>query len=204
MLALILLAVMTNRSHAQQAVADDWSLATPADVGLSATRLQALEEAIRSDEFKKITSVVIARHGKLAYERYFGDFNASSLMDPRSASKTVTSMAVGLALCYRSGELPLILADATTFGRARTLGMLGPASLTEIFWHGFFPLAAHRLPIRRHGHAPILLDKIGNQRAATISHSGNCRRSASRAADLMIASISPGKRASRSLRRSFR
>src|SRR5438067_3351355 len=97
-LALILRAGMTNRSHAQQAVADDWSVATPADAGLSVTRLQALEEAIRSDEFKKITSVVIARHGKLAYERYFGDFNASSLMDPRSASKSVTSMAVGLAV----------------------------------------------------------------------------------------------------------
>src|SRR5438045_4132348 len=96
-LVLILLAMATH-GRAQQAPTDGWPTANPADVGLSAARLQAIDDAIRSGEFKKITSVLIARHGKLAYDHYFGDFNAGSLMDPRSASKTVTSMAAGLAV----------------------------------------------------------------------------------------------------------
>ena len=98
LLLLILLTVIANSVRAQQAPTDGWPTASPADVGLSAARLQAIDDAIRSGEFKKITSVLIARHGKLAYGHYFGDFNAASLMDPRSASKTVTSMAAGLAV----------------------------------------------------------------------------------------------------------
>ena len=96
-LVLFLLAMATH-GRAQQAANDGWPTASPAEVGLSAARLQAIDDAIRSGEFKKITSVLIARHGKLAYDHYFGDFNAASLMDPRSASKTVTSMAAGLAV----------------------------------------------------------------------------------------------------------
>ncbi|HTC78645.1 MAG TPA: hypothetical protein VK657_08510, partial [Terriglobales bacterium] len=87
------MAMVANHGRAQQAT-DDWVTASPGEAGLSPARLQAIDDAIRSGEFKKITSILIARRGKLAYERYFGDFNAASLMDPRSASKTVTSMAV--------------------------------------------------------------------------------------------------------------
>src|SRR5437879_2662630 len=107
-LVLILLAMIASHGRAQQAANDGWPTASPADVGLSAARLQAIDDAIRSGEFKKITSVLIARHGKLAYDHYFGDFNAASLMDPRSASKTVASMAVGLAV-----EQKLLKLDST-------------------------------------------------------------------------------------------
>ena len=51
--------------------ADGWAVATPASVGLSAEPLAAMEKAIRAGEFKKIGSVLIARHGKLVYEAYF-------------------------------------------------------------------------------------------------------------------------------------
>src|SRR5438874_5306409 len=93
----IVLAMVANHGRAQQAT-DDWVTASPGEAGLSPARLQAIDDAVRSGEFKKITSILIARRGKLAYERYFGDFNDASLMDPRSASKTVASMAVGLAI----------------------------------------------------------------------------------------------------------
>ncbi len=57
-----------------------------------------MESAIRADEFKKITSVVIARHGKLAYEGYFVGTDASTLMETRSATKSITSMLAGIAI----------------------------------------------------------------------------------------------------------
>ena len=76
---------------------DGWATADAATAGLDTTRLQALESAIASGELKKIGSVLVARHGKLVYEAYF-DGDAATLRDVRSASKTVTSMLVGVAI----------------------------------------------------------------------------------------------------------
>ena len=66
--------------------------------GLNAERLQAMEKAIRSNEFKKITSIVIARSGKLVYEQYFSETSSASLMNTRSCTKTITSMLAGIAI----------------------------------------------------------------------------------------------------------
>jgi CubicO group peptidase (beta-lactamase class C family) len=77
---------------------EDWRTASPASVGLSAERLQAMEKAIQTGEFKKTTSVLIARRGQLAYEAYFGDTDAATLRNTRSATKTVTGMLLGIAV----------------------------------------------------------------------------------------------------------
>ena len=44
---------------------DGWATTNAETLGLSASKLQDMESAIRADQFKKITSVVIARHEKL-------------------------------------------------------------------------------------------------------------------------------------------
>lgn len=77
---------------------EDWRTASPASVGLSAERLQAMEKAIQTGEFKKTTSVLIARRGQLAYEAYFGGTDAATLRNTRSATKTVTGMLLGIAM----------------------------------------------------------------------------------------------------------
>jgi CubicO group peptidase (beta-lactamase class C family) len=74
-----------------------WPPASAADSGLSESRLAQLDAAIRAGELKKIGSVLIARHGKLVYERYF-DGDASTLRDTRSATKTITGVLVGIAI----------------------------------------------------------------------------------------------------------
>jgi CubicO group peptidase (beta-lactamase class C family) len=76
---------------------DDWAAATPESVGIASQTLSKMEGAIRSGEFKKIGSVLIARHGKLVYESYF-DGNADSLRNTRSATKTITGMLIGIAI----------------------------------------------------------------------------------------------------------
>ena len=76
---------------------NEWSTASPAESGLSEARLRALDAAIRSGDFKKIGSVLIARHGKLAYEGYF-DGDASTLRDTRSATKSITDVLIGIAI----------------------------------------------------------------------------------------------------------
>ncbi|MGI9103857.1 MAG: serine hydrolase domain-containing protein [Terriglobales bacterium] len=85
-----------DQFHPQQEQ-DGWTVTDAASAGLDAARLQALDAAVAAGTFKKIGSVLIARHGKLAYEAYF-DGDASTLRDVRSASKTVTSMLVGIAI----------------------------------------------------------------------------------------------------------
>jgi CubicO group peptidase (beta-lactamase class C family) len=76
---------------------NDWRHATPESVGLDSSRLNAMEAAIEAGEFKKIGSVLVARHGQLVYEKYF-EGDAATLRDTRSATKSVTSLLVGLAI----------------------------------------------------------------------------------------------------------
>ena len=77
---------------------DRWATANPESVNLSAPYLQKMESAIRSGKFKKISSVLIARNGKLVYENYFDGSDASVLRDTRSATKTVTGTLLGIAI----------------------------------------------------------------------------------------------------------
>lgn len=63
-----------------------------------ASGLDALTSAVEAGDFKQVTSVVVAQHGKTVYERYFDKDGAQSLRNTRSVTKTVTGMLVGLAI----------------------------------------------------------------------------------------------------------
>jgi len=86
-----------NQESSGQAKADELVVSSPESAGVSAEPLAAMEKAIRSGEFKKIGSVLVARHGKLVYEVYF-DGDVSTLRDTRSATKTITSALMGIAI----------------------------------------------------------------------------------------------------------
>lgn len=66
--------------------------------GAHAGELDAVTTAIEAGEFKQVTSVVVARHGKLIYEQYFDKEGAEGLRNTRSVTKTVAGMLVGLAV----------------------------------------------------------------------------------------------------------
>ena len=90
-----------SSKQSSHTTADGWTTASPAESGLSDTRLRSLDVAVRSGEFKKIGSVLIARHGKLAYEAYFdanGDGDAATLRNTRSATKSITDVLIGIAI----------------------------------------------------------------------------------------------------------
>lgn len=75
----------------------DWSMGSAADGGLSPSKLQSMEAAVRTGAFTKIGSVLIARNGKLVYEAYF-DGDANTRRDTRSATKSITDVLVGIAI----------------------------------------------------------------------------------------------------------
>ena len=91
--------------------AAEWPASSPADAGLSAERLAALEKSIQAGDFKSITSVVVARRGRLAWERYFQGADAATLHNTRSATKTVTGMLVGIAIergILKNAQVPVL------------------------------------------------------------------------------------------------
>jgi CubicO group peptidase (beta-lactamase class C family) len=79
---------------------DGWTQAAPSEAGLSEAKLRAMSAAVRTEEFKKIGSILLARHGKLAYEDYV-EGDATTLRDTRSATKTITGILVGIAIRER-------------------------------------------------------------------------------------------------------
>ena len=83
----VLLAIPSALLSAQYAPAP---AATPAN-------LQAMERAVADGTFAKIGSIVVARDGKIIYERYF-EGGAATLRDTRSATKSTTGMLVGIAI----------------------------------------------------------------------------------------------------------
>ena len=76
---------------------DGLATSSPESEGVASKPLRDMEAAIRGGEFKKIGSVLVARHGKLVYEANF-EGDATTLRDTRSATKSITDALVGIAI----------------------------------------------------------------------------------------------------------
>ena len=100
----------------------DWPTAAPAVEGLSNAKLEAMSAAIKAGAFQQITSVLIARHGKLVFEAYYDegekDGGADAHRNTRSVTKTVTAMLTGAAIAR--GALPGVNAPISAYIKDRT------------------------------------------------------------------------------------
>ncbi|WP_373764385.1 serine hydrolase domain-containing protein [Delftia acidovorans] len=93
--------------------------ASSTGTGLAEDLGERLDQGVQSGELANLHAVVVMRHGRLALERYFegederwGEplgkvaFNADSLHDVRSVSKSVVGLLYGLALA--EGKVPAL------------------------------------------------------------------------------------------------
>src|SRR5688572_26794249 len=88
-------------------IAQPWAKATPAEAGMDEVMLgRAASDAAAMPRFR---SLLVARHGKLVAEHYFGGADSSTVFDLRSVTKSVVSVLTGIAV--QSGKLPSL--DAT-------------------------------------------------------------------------------------------
>ena len=89
---------------------DGWITDAPESVGMDGTRLCGIAARLQLTG-SQVHSVVIARHGKLVFEQYFAgldqpwgekeaphEFTRTTRHDMRSASKSVISLLVGIAI----------------------------------------------------------------------------------------------------------
>lgn len=88
----------------------DWPASSPEAEQLDASRLGDLATRIRRGDYGSIASVLIVRHGRLAVEEYFNGWSADRLHTMQSVSKSVVSLAVGIA----AGQGRLAITDPAT------------------------------------------------------------------------------------------
>ncbi|WNG50208.1 serine hydrolase [Archangium minus] len=92
-------------------LADGWEVSSLEAEGLAPDALAELERRIEEGGYAAPDSLLIARNGKLVYERYWNGFQRDTPHDLRSATKSITSALVGIALEHepRSGlDAPIL------------------------------------------------------------------------------------------------
>lgn len=77
---------------------DGWLNSTPAAEGLDAARLDALDGRISAGRYGVIDAVLVARHGRVAWERYYNGWTPERAHTLQSVSKSVTSLLAGIAV----------------------------------------------------------------------------------------------------------
>ena len=74
-------------------------------------RFDPVDKSIRAGDYKQVTSVLVARDGKLVYEAYFDEGGAQARRNTRSATKTVAGMLAGIAIAdgkLASAQAPIL------------------------------------------------------------------------------------------------
>ncbi len=68
------------------------------DAQYDKTKIDTLDQAIESDVYKKINSIVVVKDGELLLDRYYNGADRDSTHNPRSVSKTFTATILGIAI----------------------------------------------------------------------------------------------------------
>jgi hypothetical protein len=96
---LLSLAAQPGPAQPPPDIGDGWSRSVPAHQGLDQGIVQDILDRVGSrPEFRTVRGIVIVRHGTLVAETYFGGFTNTTLKNVHSVSKSVTSLATGIAL----------------------------------------------------------------------------------------------------------
>jgi CubicO group peptidase (beta-lactamase class C family) len=72
--------------------------ADPAEVAMDGNLLRAAAERLDSERHHGIDSMLVVRRGRLVSEHYWNGYDAATLHDLRSVTKSITALLVGIAL----------------------------------------------------------------------------------------------------------
>ena len=77
---------------------DQWTLVAPADVGMDSVVLAKAVSALPAESVHGLSSMLVNRHGKPVLEQYWNGYDKDTLHDLRSATKSITSLMMGVAI----------------------------------------------------------------------------------------------------------
>ncbi|MGB5818169.1 MAG: serine hydrolase [Saonia sp.] len=77
---------------------DGWATANINDFGIKKNELRRLIDSVHAKKLVNTHSVLIAKENKLVFETYFDGFNTNIPHDLRSASKSISSAMIGIAI----------------------------------------------------------------------------------------------------------
>lgn len=69
----------------------------PSSVGMSSEKLSQLEPLIIS-QYSNINGIIIARKGKVVFEKYYNGYNADDTFHVASVTKSIISALIGIAI----------------------------------------------------------------------------------------------------------
>lgn len=81
-----------------QVLNDSWEVSDLSSAGFDKSLFQEMEDSIYAEKLTHTHGITIAHKGKLVYERYFYGFNSYLYHDQRSASKSIASAMMGIAI----------------------------------------------------------------------------------------------------------
>ena len=84
--------------RAPEQTGDGWATTKPSTQGIDPGPIDAMIRAVAAGDLPNAHSVLVARGGKLVIEEYFYGFDRDVIHDMRSASKSIASTLVGLAI----------------------------------------------------------------------------------------------------------
>ena len=79
----------------------DWSQEKPAKSGINAAALQSLYSEMAQEPHHDLKGIAIVRNGRLVSEHYFNGDSVDTLHDIRSATKSITSLLMGITIQKR-------------------------------------------------------------------------------------------------------
>jgi CubicO group peptidase (beta-lactamase class C family) len=81
--------------------------------------IQKMDSLISINEFKEISSVIIAHHGKVIFENYYNDNTQNTKHNTRSATKTITGTLIGTLI--QNGSIVSVSQNASRFSKVKNL-----------------------------------------------------------------------------------
>jgi len=75
-----------------------WEYTSFSAEGLDPTRFELLKERIQDNTFRKVDGVVVVKSGKILIEEYFNGYDRDKLHEIRSATKSIGSALLGIAV----------------------------------------------------------------------------------------------------------
>lgn len=90
----------------EEGQAGRWATLPPEALSVDPTVLREMEVDIRDGQYGDISSVLLLRSGTLVYERYFGQWTPDDLRPVYSVTKSVSSLALGIA--RSEGAVPVL------------------------------------------------------------------------------------------------